>query len=228
MGAFGANLRHYLTLVAIAVGTLILSSARPAAAGTELSFYGGMQDAFDSRVHGTDPGGVGAFDFTADWSGKSLRNPPYFGVRATWWRDERLGFGVEYTHSKIYADDATKLSSGFTRLEFTDGLNIITANVLYRWPDPDRRWTPYVGVGLGIAVPHVEVTSAGGSVFEYQYGGPAATAMAGVSYHLSDRWSAFGEYKLTYSVNDVDLGSGGDLHTNVLTSAFNFGVSWSF
>ena len=210
------------------VAALSLVVASPALAETELSLYMGAQEASHSRVTGNDPGGVGPFSFLAAWQGKSFAMPPYYGVRATWWRNERLGFGVEFTHDKVYASEATKAASGFSTLEFTDGLNVITANMMYRWPKDGRRWTPYVGGGVGVSIPHVEVTSTGGSVFEYQYGGPAAVAIAGVSYKLSDRWSAFGEYKFTYTLNDVDLGSGGNMKMKVATNAINLGVSWSF
>jgi lipid A oxidase len=202
--------------------------ALPAAAEVEIGVYGGVQSSPHSRVTGNDPGGVGSFDFLAGWEGNSLSPPPYYGLRATWWRSERLGFAVEFNHAKVYADDETLASSGFSVLEMTDGLNIVTANVMYRWPSPARSWTPYVGGGLGVSVPHVEVTSPGGSVFEYQLTGPAATWIAGVSYGLNDRWSLFSEYKGTFSMNEMDLGSGGTMETDIITNAVNFGVSLRF
>ena len=211
-----------------AAAALCLAAAGPALAETELSFYTGAQEAAHSRVTGDDPGGVGPFSFLAAWQGKSFQPPPYYGARATWWRSDRLGYGVEFTHAKVYASDSTLATSGFSVLEFTDGLNVITANVMYRWPREGRRWTPYVGAGLGISVPHVEVTSTGGSVFEYQYAGPAATAIAGVRYALNDRWAVFGEYKFTHTRNEVDLGSGGTMKMKINTNAINVGVSWSF
>jgi lipid A oxidase len=214
--------------IAAAAALAGCAAAAPALAETELSFYMGAQDAPHSRVTGSDPGGVGDFSFSADWLGKSFDMPPYYGVRATWWRTERLGFGIEINHAKVYASEATKAASGFSVLEMTDGLNIVTANVMYRWPQEGRRWTPYVGGGLGVAVPHVEVTSAGGSVFEYQLTGPAAAAIAGVSYSLGEKWAVFGEYKATYSMNKMDLGSGGTMETNIVTNAVNLGVAFRF
>jgi lipid A oxidase len=211
-----------------AAAALALAAATPALAETELSFYLGAQEAAHSRVSGTDPGGVEDFSFLAAWQGRSFEMPPYYGARATWWRNARLGYALEFTHAKIYASDATRAASGFSTLEFTDGLNILTANVMYRWPQGNRRWTPYVGAGLGVSIPYVEVVSTGGSMFDYQLSGPAVTAIAGVSYKLNDRWSAFGEYKFAYSRNTVDLGSGGTMKTNNAINALNFGLSWSF
>jgi lipid A oxidase len=202
--------------------------ALPAWAEMEIGIYGGVQTSPHSRVTGTDPGGVGDFNFLAGWEGKSFAMPPYYGVRATWWRDERLGFGIEFNHAKVYADDETRAASGFSTLEMTDGINILTANALMRWPSPDRAWTPYAGAGVGLSIPHVEVTSAGGSVFEYQITGPAATLIAGVSYAINPRWSVFTEYKGTYSVNEMELGSGGTMETDIITNAVNVGVSLRF
>lgn len=214
-----------LTAAALA---LTAASALPAAAEVELSFYLGPQSAPHSRVTGDDPGGVGPFSFLAEWEGRSFSAPPHYGVRATWWRSERLGFALDVNHTKVYASDATLAASGFSTLELSDGLNIVTVNAMYRWPSEQRRWTPYVGAGLGLAIPHVEVTSPGGTVFEYQVTGPAAAVLAGVSYRMTDRWSLFGEVKSTYSKNEFDLGSGGTMETDIITNAVNLGVSFSF
>jgi lipid A oxidase len=196
--------------------------------GLELSFYTGYQDAPHSTVSGSDPGGLGDFSFFADWEGKSFSPPPYYGFRATWWKTDNWGWGVELNHAKIYATDETLADNGIDHLEFSDGLNIITANYARRWPEAFGRFTPYVIGGLGIAVPHVELTTAGGRTFEYQLTGPALEAVAGLTYKFNDRWSAFGEYKFTYSQNKAELDNGGSLETDVITNAVNLGVSFSF
>jgi len=216
-------LRRLITAVLVATGL-----AGAAHAEMELSLYSGFQAAPHSGISGTDPGGAGAFDVNAKWEGKSFAMPPYYGLRATWWQSENLGFGVEFNHAKVYADNATLAASGFSRLEFTDGLNIITINAFYRWPVEGRKLTPYIGAGVGISVPHVDIESTGGKTFEYQYTGPAIQLVAGVKYDLNDRWALFGEYKGTYSMNEVDLASGGSLETNIVTNAINIGVSYSF
>lgn len=204
--------------------------AAPAAAETEISFYTGFQATPHSRVEGTDPGNAvsGAFSFLTSWDADSFSPPPYWGVRGTYWRNDRWGYGIDFTHAKVIADPATRAANGFSRLEFTDGLNILTANVWRRWENDANRWTPYVGAGLGFAFPYVEVDSAGGSIREYQITGPAVALVAGVKYELSDRWGIYGEYKGTYSVNEADLASGGSLKTDIITNAINIGVSFSF
>ena len=206
---------------------LVLAST--ASAENELSFYTGIQESPHSRVRGNDPGGVGALSFLSTWEGRSFEMPPYYGFRYTRWTSDTLGFGVDFTHNKVYADSATLASSGFTRLEFTDGLNILTANVWRRWPGAlGDKLTPYAGVGLGVAIPHVDVESAGGKTFEYQVTGPAAMWAAGVKYNFNDRWGVFGEYKGTYSQNEATLSNGGTLSSDILTNAVNIGVSFSF
>ncbi|WP_425051215.1 outer membrane protein [Psychromarinibacter sp. S121] len=217
--------------VAIAAG-FGATLAAPAAAETELSFYTGYQTAPHSRVEGTDPGGVGDFSFLSTWEGRPFEMPPYYGFRATYWleRNPNLGFGLDFSHNKVYADDETLATNGFDRLEFTDGLNTITANVWYRWPGQwmDGRLTPYVGAGAGLAIPHVDVETSGGKTFEYQVTGTALQAVAGIKYSFTENWAVFGEYKGTYSMNEADLASGGTLQTDVVTNAINVGVSFSF
>ena len=214
---------------AIAALALIVTPMM-AAAEVELSFYTGAQESPHSRVSGTDPGNAvnSTLDFTAGWEGKSFDPPPYYGLRATWWRNGNFGFGAELTHAKIYADPDTLTNNGFSRLEFTDGINILTANAMYRWPDRWGNFTPYVGGGIGLSIPNVEVVSAGGSTKEYQITGPAVRWIAGASYAINDRWSVFGEYQGTYSMNDAKLENGGTLSTDIITNAVNVGVAFSF
>lgn len=207
---------------------LVCLVSGPARADFELSGYFGLQGALSSDVEGEDPGGVGDFDFNADWEGRSFEPPIYWGVRGMYWTEAQYGFGVEFTHAKVYADNDTLDRSGFDVLEFTDGLNILTANVMRRFPEAFGPVMPYVGGGLGVSIPYVEVASSGGETFEYQLTGPAVRWVAGISYPLSPSWSVFGEYQGTFSSNRADLDNGGDLRTDILTNALNLGVSFNF
>lgn len=219
---------HVMTLLQRCLLVALCLAPAQAAAEFELSVYTGVQSVADSDVEGSDPDGLGDFDFSADWEGRSGETPPYYGIRGTWWREDDFGFGLEFTHNKVYASDDTLEDEGFDTLEFTDGQNLVTAHVMRRFTDPGRRWTPYVGAGVGVNIPYVEVETDGTDTFEYQYAGPAATWMAGVTYPVSDRWSVFGEYKGSYAQNNVDLDGGGELDTNILTNAVNLGVSFNF
>lgn len=207
---------------------LVLMSTSSAVSEVELSFYLGAQTAPHSRVEGND--GTNDFSFLAAWEGRPFEAPPYYGVRATWWRSQNLGFGVELNHAKVYADDETLSDNGLESFELTDGLNIVTANVFYRWPN---KWfkgkvTPYVGAGLGLAIPHVDVEIGANKTFEYQVTGPAAAWIGGMKYQINETWAVFGEYKGTYSSNEAELTGGGSFKTNIVTNALNFGVSYSF
>ncbi|MGH1576221.1 outer membrane protein [Planktotalea sp.] len=204
-------------------------ASQPAAAEMELSIYGGSQSSPHSRVSGAFPGTGAKYNALIGWEGKSLSSPPYYGARATWWRRPDLGYGIELTHAKVYAPAAERTPIGFNRMEFSDGHNILTFNVMKRWNNRFGPFTPYVGAGVGIALPHVDVTSANGfKSFGYQVTGPAARLTAGAKYDLSDSWAVFGEYQFTYSSNKAKLPAGGSLNTNIITNAINVGVSFSF
>lgn len=204
-----------------------LLAATPALAEWELSFYTGTQSAPHSGVDLVD--GDSTTEFTAGWEGKPFEMPPYYGFRAVYWQTDRFGYGVDFNHAKVYADDETLSDNGFDSLEFTDGLNILTANVFYRWKDDNRRYTPYVGAGIGASIPHVDVQPTGEEhTFGYQVTGPAVQWVAGASYDLNDRWAIFGEYKGTYSQNKAELDSGGTLETDIITNALNFGLTLNF
>lgn len=205
----------------------MLCVANAAFAEVELSFYGGLQGALPSDVTIADDDTIPDASFEIDWEGRSFEAPPYYGLRVTSWQSETVGFGVEFTHSKVYPQDG-ELPEGYRRLEFTDGLNTLTANAYYRWQDAIGEITPYVGGGVGLSIPHVEVFTEDSRTLGYQITGPAATVLAGASMPISDRWSVFGEYKGTYTVNEGDLDTGGTVSSDIFTNALNVGVSFNF
>lgn len=205
--------------------------ATPAAAEMEFSIYGGTQSAPHSTWTG-NVAGIGPVSKRFGWEGKSFVAPIYYGARATWWKTDTVGWGLEFTHAKAYAPDA-EMAPQFSRLELSDGHNIITINANRRWPG---RWangklTPYVSGGIGVAVPHVDIlpTVAGAPrTHEFQFSGPAVKAGAGVKYDINHRWAAFAEYQFTYTDNEVDVNGGGTLSGTLITNAVNFGVSLKF
>lgn len=197
-----------------------------AAAQVELSFYGGVQSAPPSDIAIRDSV-IGDSDFSVDWEGRSFEAPPYYGIRATRWQSPTFGFGLDFSHNKVYPADGS-LPAGFSVLEFTDGINTLTVNAYRRWDEAIGTVSPYVGGGIGVSLPHVEVTNGASETFGYQLTGPAATWIAGASMPITDQWSVFGEYKGTFSSNTADLDSGGTLETDIFTNAVNFGVSFNF
>ncbi len=214
---------------AIIAACLTCGLAVPAAAEMELSVYTGWQTLPHSRMSGELPNGGGSYDQLMSWEGKSFEMPPYYGARATWWRDSNWGFGVEYTHTKAYAGDAEKAALGFSRLELSDGHNVLTANVARRWPEQWGSLTPYALGGLGFAFPHVDAEHASGSdTYGFQITGPALRLGAGASYPINDRLSVFGEYQFTYSANEGEFDDGGTFKTDIKTNALNVGLSLKF
>ncbi|MFT6537954.1 MAG: lipid A oxidase [Loktanella salsilacus] len=211
---------------AVLTGALAILLPAAASAEVELSFYGGIQSAPHSDVFTSGADGYPS-NTRVKWEGKSFDAPPYYGIRATYWASETFGYGLDFTHAKVYSDDESREGTPYEVLEFTDGLNTLTANA-YRRFQPMRGFTPYVGAGVGLAIPHVEVSNGATSTAEYQITGPAATVLAGASYDINDRMSVFGEYKFTYSQNEADLDGGGTLSTDIITNALNVGVSFSF
>jgi len=205
----------------------LMGSAAPAAAELEVSVYGGFQSALSSDVAIRGDDSIADTDLDIAWDGRSFEAPPYYGLRVTSWQSPSFGYGLDFTHAKVYPKDG-ELPDGFDRLEFTDGLNTLTANAYYRWQDAFGRITPYVGGGLGISVPHVEVVTPDSRTFGYQFTGPAATVIAGASMPINDQWSVFGEYKGTFTSNEGDLDTGGTVETDVFTNALNVGVSFNF
>ena len=210
----------------LAVPLLIsLFSATVAAAGsqTELSFYGGAVLPDPSRVSGTDPGGIGTFSFGATWEPTTN-----IGLRLTWWDDDDFGWGVDFNSVGAQADANTLSGAGLTDLGLEDGLSLVTVNAYRRWSEATGTITPYVGAGVGMAVPQVSFDGGGSATNTRQFTGPAFQVVAGAQFPLTDALSVFGEYQGSYSVNFADLTNGGDLNTEILSSGVNFGISLGF
>lgn len=223
--------RWGLTIMAGIASTGIATGAR---AQMSIEVYSGWQTAPHSAVSGADPVGIGSFDFRSGWDGRSGEAPPYYGIRGILWQSPVWGYTADFNHTKVYADAETLgtggSSGGFEVLEFTDGLNALTFGVIRQYPDAWGRVTPYWGLGLGVAIPHVEVqtTAASPQTRGYQIAGPAASAVAGAYFSLSDHTGVFAEYKGTYSQLTVDLDGGGTLSSDILTNSVNIGMRYTF
>ena len=129
----------------------------------------------------------------------------------------------------MYAELNGAVAGVYDTLEFTDGLNLLTANVMYHYPN-ESRFTPYAGVGAGIAFPHVEVDfdATAPKTFEYQLTGPTVQALVGVDIAITDHVSTFLEYKANYSWHDADLKGGGSLETEIFNNQFIVGLTYTF
>lgn len=202
---------------------IALSGIAHADAQTELSFYGGSILPDSGQVSGSDPGGLGTFSFNSDWTGTGTA-----GLRLTWWDDQDFGWGIDFQYSGVRADAATLSASGAAALALEDGLSLLTVNAYRRWSESIQNFTPYVGAGLGLAVPSVDFDGGGTATQGRQLGGVAVRLVAGAQYPITDSLSLFGEYQGSFSVNQLDLSSGGSLDTDILSDGVNVGLSLGF
>jgi lipid A oxidase len=215
-------------------------AASPAHAEMQIGVYGGWNGSFDSDIHLSQPNRTNMTLSDVPWDGDSSGDPPYWGLRGTYWFNNAPSWGViiDYNHAKVIADQGAVVSVSGTRdgipvgptdrvgntfqvMEFTDGLNEIYLGGQYRWIHD--RWTPYVGFGVGVSFPHVEVRRVGPGqpyTFEYQLDGVAVEGLVGLEYHVTPRVSIFGDYKLSFSSNDAELNGGGSLQTDVRTTRY--------
>ena len=225
-----AGLRNWAAGLAV-LGAVFAAS--PASAEVQFQAYGGMNANLSSDVslHRT---GLPTDTRNVDWEGKPFEMPPYWGVRGIYWLDSKPGWGLalEYTHSKAYAKlNGTSAGALYDTLEFTDGNNIVTGNVLYRFSPWDfYRIRPYMGFGIGVTIPHVEVSLVGDPVktFEYQLAGFAGQGFVGLEMPFSSRWSGFVEAKFSYTHINGNLDGGGHIKTDLWSPHLAIGLSYRF
>lgn len=201
-----------------------VSTSRDAPRGreTQLAFYGGVPYTLPSDVTVKK---ANVHDFTVkdvQWEGKPFVNPIYYGVRTTRWLTARSAAMLDFTHSKAislrdipYEMQGTlkgapapaqgTVEEHFGKLEASHGHNMLTLNGLLRLPNITARLSPYIGMGAGISLPHMEVDIKGEPrTYEYQYAGPVGQALAGIEIRLP-RVSLFIEYKFSLAPYDVPL-----------------------
>lgn len=185
-------------------------AAMAAEAGTELSFYGipGLSGL-------GDPGAGGPAD---------TAQPAQQGMRLTFWQERGFGWGVELNNSSAVADAGPVTAAAARALSYQDNLSLLTLNAYRRTRQPFAGLEPYLGAGLGVAMPHSR--GAGGSE-NWQLGGPAVQVMAGARFSLGAQVSVFGEYQGSYSVNLSDPATGG-ADNGTVGSSVNMGVSLGF
>jgi lipid A oxidase len=210
------------------------AAAAPAKAGEFQAWaYGGYIYTFPSDVTLQPDRNSPTFTYKdVHWEGKPFTPPPYWGVRGTYWFDAYPGWGVgfDYSHIKVIAERPPALDAIASHFEYTDGLNTLTIDAMYRRHLFDR-FTGYAGAGVGVAVPSVEVTLRPPydttPTHQYELGGPAVQGKIGLEYEIGWNVSAFTEYKIAYSSNDVSIKNGGREKDDFLTNQFIFGLSYS-
>ena len=219
------------------------------AAETRLSAYTGTSWTRDSDLRLTQPGvGTDLIASGVRWDARPTRPAPYYGLRLTAFPDPSATWGdaLDYTHYKMYANTgrmvnvngiwrgaaasgAAPLNQYVQQFELSHGVNVLSINGLYRWPDARLgRIEPYVGVGLAHYWPHAE-TLVGNAAREtgYQASGFGYQLLAGAQYKLTQRTGLFVEGKFNRGKAEVDI-AGGRAETPLRTFHLVGGISFGF
>jgi lipid A oxidase len=201
-------------------------------AETSIGVYSGASRTSDSDLHIVQPGlGTDLVARDVPWSARPLKPAPYYGLKVSWFptAESRWGASLDFTHYKVYARTAHAVGVQGTwmggavagtapvdryvqRFELSHGVNMLSANVLYRWNSLglfSGRLTPYVGAGLAGYLPHSEST-VGAVPHEagYHPAGLGVHLQAGARYRLTERFAVFVETKFDHGRAKVDVASG--------------------
>lgn len=203
-----------------------------AAAETSLAVYTGVSRTSDSDLHLVQPGlGTDLVARDLRWSARPFKPAPYYGLKVSWFptAGSHWGASLDFTHYKVYAETAqvggvqgtwmgdavagaAPLDRYVQRFELSHGVNMLSANVVYRFTSPtlwSGRLTPYAGAGPAVYLPHTESTV--GAVpheASYHASGVGVHLQAGARYRLTERWSVFAEAKFDRGRVKVDVASG--------------------
>jgi lipid A oxidase len=243
-------MRHLVALTLLACALVVFSTVT-ATAQPAISVYGGLAHTFAADVSLVQPGGTDLTFAGVSWTSESLESPPYYGLRLSYWlgRTARWGVAIDFTHAKMYADleqsvavsgrrawapvnGSERLGDTFSALSISHGHNLLTLNGMYRWfakgeRDPTLlgRLQFYGGLGLGIAIPHVETDIDGVVTDQYQVSGPAFEGLGGLNFDITRHFMLFVEYQLNYARLKGDLPDGGSLEVRPWTHQVALGLS---
>lgn len=238
---------------AVLLAAALLAPSGAARAEFFASGYLGVAAIGETDVDLTQPGGTDLRFHDLSFDDESLRSPIYYGWRFGYRFRERGDWGIEleYVHAKAFLreDDLVRVEgtrggapvSGLERagdtlqgFSLSHGLNLFTVNGAYRWraaapgSASPPRLCPYAGAGVGVAVPHVEVTLGEERTSEYQAGGPAWQVFGGLDIRLGESLSTFVELKLSRAdLDDLEAG-GGTIRMEPTLRHLIIGASWSF
>ena len=170
--------------------------------------------------------GQGSAFTTGTAHGVNLNDSPTFGAKVTAWHLPRrynwqpqIGLELDYTkftadvHPQIAGATGTSLIPGFElgAIIFTEpqdfGVNILAANLLFRYPIwatpemPQGRWYPYIGAGVGVERARSSNFPTG---FEATNYAPAIQGLVGIKFFLIKNFALFAEWKRTTAWHTFD------------------------
>lgn len=173
------------------------------------------------------------------FSDRSFKAPIYYGIRITHWLEsEQQGIALDFTHAKMYADldrnvrvrgevegqvvdRVERLRNTFQDLSLSHGHNFLTINLLRR-SDQTRDGFVYAGAGVGLAVPHIEVSMDTDKLDNYLLSGPMFQTFLGAS--STGDIPLFMEYKLSYGFLQARMPSGSKVEFRPATHHLVSGV----
>ena len=222
-------------------------------AQTTLSVYTGTSSTQSSDLRIRQPAlGTDAVFRGVRWEGKPFENPLYYGYRITHFLKNRpnLGFGIDFTHYKIYAktgdvlpvsgtwqgapvNERAPLNQRIQEFSISHGVNTLGVNVYYRFNGrateryPQGRLQPYLGAGINYYILHPENTINGVENEErYQGSGYGLQFLGGAQYGITPRIGFFLEFKYDSGKAKGDTASGGSGETDVRTTHLLGGISY--
>lgn len=232
---------------------LTICFAPAARAEFDLSVFTGVALTQDNDLDLHQDGGTDLTFHDVSFEGRDFETPPFYGARVLWFasQESHWGFGGEFFHIKLYAqtgdtvhvtgrrngvgvDNNERIDNTIESFSLSHGLNFALGDVVYRWSPGNRgedflgHLQPYVGLGLGAVIPHVESEINGTFHEEYQFHGPGVEALAGLTINLTRHWGLLFEYKFTYANLDALDIPNGSIELTPLTHNLVAGITFNF
>ena len=179
--------------------------------------FGGK--AFHSNEEATFNAGAGTGFGAVTAHGVNLNDSPTFGVKMTAWYllrqynwQPQIGLELDYTKFTANLDPQITGGSGTSFIPGTEvgsvifthpvaiGVNILAANLLFRYPIgatpemPQGRWYPYIGAGVGVQRAHLSDSINPHQETSYS---PAIQGMVGLKIYMFRNVAFFTEWKRT-------------------------------
>ena len=128
------------------------------------------------------------------------------------------------THAKAIAQIDPR-ASDLNAFQQSHGLNFLLGNVAYRFSPAARPLHRGRSRRRGISTPHVESTFRNAHQEQYQYGGPAWQAGAGLEYHLWQFVYGIADARITRVTEKHLRGAGAEIAGRFFTRHVDFGVA---
>jgi lipid A oxidase len=229
--------RAHRTVASVLAAGLVLAAAPSAWGEVELTLFAGDAEIPDSELRLTLPDGTDLRFEDVSWDDASFEEPPYYGLRATWWlrRSPGWGLSLDFTHAKAILDvdevvpirgrragrpvsETLPVGEELPSFQMSHGLNTLTLGGLRRWglAGAERSGVTYfAGVGAGVTIPHVEARVNGLQTAEYQVAGPALQAVLGLDTAVDQHFGIALEARVGWVDVAADLTGGGRIETDL-------------